>query len=123
MGAATMDGAIALQQIVTFGGFLLALFGAGFGLWKYFEGKIERAKSDAALAVGAVKVSLSETQRELSAHKLHVAETFVTKQGMSEQTAQIMAAINGVSGKLDHLGGRIDALYSSKPASRARSTP
>ncbi len=115
-----MDGPITLQAIVTVGGFLLALFGAGFGLWRYFEGKVERAKSDAALAVGSVKVSLAETQRELSAHKLHVAETFVTKAGMSEQTAQIMAAINGISGKLDHLGGRIDSLYANKPAARSR---
>ena len=117
-----MDGAITLQAVVTVGGFLLALFGAGFGLWKYFEGKVERAKSDATLAVGAVKLELAETQRELSAHKLHVAETFVTKAGLSEQTAQIMAAINGISGKLDHLGGRIDALYASKPVARSRSS-
>lgn len=115
-----MDGAITLQAVVTVGGFLLAFFGAGFGLWRYFEGKVERAKSDAKFADEARKMEIAGVQKELSDHKLHTAETFVTKAGMSEQTAQIMAAINGVSGKLDHLGGRIDALYANKPAERAR---
>lgn len=111
-----MDAAITLQGVVTVGGFLLALFGAGFGLWKYFEGKIERTRSDAALATKALEIKADSTVQELAAHKLHVAETYTTKAGMAEQTAQIMKAINGVSGKLDHLTGRIDALY--RPTAR-----
>lgn len=109
-----MDGAITLQAIVTVGGFLVALVGMGFGFWKYFEGKIDRSRSDAALATKALEIKVDATTHELAAVRLHVAETYVTKAGMSEQTAQIMAAINGVSGKLDHLNGRIDGLM--KPA-------
>ena len=57
-------------------------------------------------------------RQELADHKLHVAENYVTKVGMAEQTAQIMKAIDGVSGKLDHLTGRIDGLM--KPSTRTR---
>lgn len=115
-----MEAAITLQAVVTVGGFLLALFGAGFGLWKYFEGKIERTRSDANLATEAAKLEISTVRAELSEHRIEVAQLYVTKAGLSEQTAQIMAAINGVSGKLDHLNERIDGLY--KPSSRARSS-
>ncbi|HWJ89114.1 MAG TPA: hypothetical protein VNS12_13685 [Pelagibacterium sp.] len=77
---------------------VLVLLGAVSGVWWRVEGMIRRNTDD------------------LAAHRLHIAEVYVTKAGMTEQTAQIMAAINGVSGKLDHLTGRIDALY--KPAAR-----
>ena len=117
-----MDGAITWQVIVSVGGFLIALVGMGFGFWKYFEGKIDRTRSDAALATKELEMKVDTTTQELAAVRLHTAETFVTKAGMSEQTAQIMAAINGVSGKLDHLGGRIDALYASKTPPRTRTS-
>jgi len=77
---------------------VLVLLGAVSGVWWRVAGMIRRNTDD------------------LAAHRLHIAEVYVTKAGMTEQTAQIMAAINGVSGKLDHLTGRIDALY--KPAAR-----
>lgn len=77
---------------------VLAVLSFVGGVWWRVEGMIRRNTDD------------------LATHRLHVAETYVTKAGLTEQTAQIMAAINGVSGKLDHLTGRIDALY--KPAPR-----
>lgn len=81
---------------------VLVLLGALSGVWWRVEGMIRRNTDD------------------LATHRLHVAESYVTKAGLTEQTAQIMAAINGVSGKLDHLTGRIDALY--KPSSRTRNS-
>lgn len=109
-----MDGGITLQHVVTVGTFLTVVGGFAFGLWKYFEGKIERTRSDAALATKAVEIKADATASELAAYRTHVAETYTTKAGMAEQTAQIMKAIDGVSGKLDHLNGRIDGLM--KPA-------
>jgi hypothetical protein len=110
-----MDSSITLEHVVTVGGFLIALIGMGFGFWKYFEGKIERTRSDANLAVGAVKMKVDENAKELATYQRHVAESYVTKAGMQEQTMQILKAIDGMSGKLDHLNGRIDGLM--KPAS------
>jgi hypothetical protein len=70
-------------------------------------------------AEGAVALA-SVARDELSAHRLEVAQNYVTKAGLTEQTAQLMKAIDGVSGKIDHLNGRIDGLM--KPATaRARS--
>lgn len=83
---------------------MLIVLGALSGVWWRVEGMIRKNTDD------------------LAAYRTHVAEVYVTKAGMSEQTAQIMSAINGVSGKLDHLTGRIDALYAPAPkATRTRS--
>ncbi|MCK4205232.1 hypothetical protein J3U99_10680 [Brucella pituitosa] len=51
---------------------------------------------------------------DLAAHKLHVAETYVTKAGMSEQTAQIMKAIDGVGSKIDRTNDRLDTFMQPK---------
>jgi uncharacterized protein YqeY len=71
-----------------------------------------RADSSGALA--------SVAREELAAHKRHVAETYVTKQRLTEQTAQLMKAIDSVGSKIDHMTGRIDGLVQPKPATRSR---
>lgn len=58
---------------------------------------------------------------DLASHKLHVAETYTTKAGMQEQTAQIMKALDGVSSKIDYTNGRLDTFTQLKPSPRSRS--
>lgn len=84
-------------------GFFVGVFGAIFGVWKYVDGKI-----------GAVR-------DELAAHRLHVAESYVTKAGMQEQTAQIMRAIEGVGNRIDAFGERLDRVFESRSTSRRTS--
>ncbi|MDW9500279.1 hypothetical protein CN198_19020 [Sinorhizobium meliloti] len=81
-------------------GFFVGLFGAIFGVWKYVDGKI-----------GAVR-------DELAAHKLHVAESYVTKAGMQEQTAQIMRAIEGVGSRIDAISERLDRVFEQRSSRR-----
>lgn len=81
--------------------FILAILAAAGGIyWRW----------------GAV---ISKIRDELAAHKLHVAETYVTKAGMQEQTTQIMKAIEGVGNRIDGLHERLDRAFESKPARRA----
>ena len=106
-------------EMVTF--FLLVVAAGAGAFWKVY-GLISDAKKDSMLrAEGAIALA-STAREELAAHKLHVAETFVTKAGMSEQTAQIMKAIDGVSGKLDHLSDRIDGMMQPKAVARSRAS-
>lgn len=93
-----------------------AVAGAFWRIW----GLITDAKKEAVVRAEAAVALASVVRDELAAHRLHVAEKYVTKAGLSEQTAQIMQAINGVSGKLDHLNERIDGLM--QPRSRTRSS-
>ncbi|MGC0054510.1 hypothetical protein ACNSPG_15855 [Brucella pituitosa] len=77
-------------------GFIVMLFGAIGGFWYRLNGSIDKNRAD------------------LAAHKLHVAETYVTKAGMSEQTAQIMKAIDGVGSKIDRTNDRLDTFMQPK---------
>ncbi|UGX87141.1 hypothetical protein [Phyllobacterium meliloti] len=66
---------------------------------------------------------IGKVRDDLAAHKLHTAETFVTKAGMQEQTNQIMRSIEGIGDKIDKVNDRIDRWveHQGKPVTRARS--
>lgn len=68
-----------------------------------------------------VTTNLALAERELAAYKLHVAETFVTKQGLNEQTDRLMRAIEGLGVKIDRTNERMDQAFmpAPKPTSRA----
>lgn len=91
--------------------FFILVFGAVSGIWWRVEGKVKGAE-DKAEKVGA----------ELAAHRVHSAEVFATKQGMQEQTGQIMRAIEGVGNRIDGLNERLDRMYENPPARRAART-
>ncbi|RUM99045.1 hypothetical protein EET67_05250 [Pseudaminobacter arsenicus] len=82
-------------------GFLVMLAGALFGQYKWWSGSIGKVRDD------------------LAAHKLHVAESYVTKAGMSEQTAQIMKAIEGIGNRIDGISERLDRAFERTPRSRS----
>lgn len=91
-------------QLVGGIGFFIIVSGTLWGIWWRIEGKVEGAE-DKAGAVGA----------ELAAYRTHVAETYVTKAGLSEQTSQIMKAIDSVGAKIDRTNERLDNLMQPKP--------
>lgn len=88
--------------------FIILVFGAVSGIWWRVEGKVKGAE-DKADKVGA----------ELAAHKLHTAETYITKQGMRETTEQIMEAIHGVKTAVDHMTLRVDRIVENQAKPRA----
>jgi hypothetical protein len=70
------------------------------GLWWKLETRIKSVEKEAADDAEA-------NARELAAHKIHVAETYISKAGHRETTDQILRAIEG-------LGGRIDSLFTGR---------
>lgn len=99
----------------------LALGGAvAGGFWRIWA-LIDSAKKDALLRAEAGIALASLARDELSAHKLHVAETYTTKQSLAEQTQQIMRAIESLGDKIDRMDGRIDGVMMAKPSTRTRS--
>ncbi|MBX5010906.1 hypothetical protein HJB67_13170 [Rhizobium lentis] len=97
-------------EIMAAVGFGMAVFGTIFAIWKYLDSKLMIQRRDTE------KVSA-----DLAAHKLHVAESYVTKAGMQEQTSQIMKAIEGVGNRIDGLNERLDRLYENQPRRTTRS--
>lgn len=107
-------------EIMAVGGFFVMLFGFIFGLWKYVDSKIGKVRDEANAGVAAVTAVASLAREELAAHRLHVAETYITKAGMRETTEQIMEAISGVKQAVDHMTVRVDRIVESQPRRTAR---
>lgn len=84
--------------------FFVGLLGFVAGIWWRIEGKYNKVTDD------------------LSAHKLHVAETYITKQGMREATESIMEAISGVKTAVDHMTLRVDRIVENQAKPRTTRT-
>lgn len=105
-------------EIMAVVGFFVMLSGALWGIWWKIDGKVEKAKTEASSVATAANALASLTRQELADHRLHTAETYVTKAGMQEQTSQIMRAIEGVGNRIDGLGERLDRLYEAPTRGR-----
>lgn len=96
------------EQIMGAVAFFVLVSGAMWGIWWRIEGKVKVAEDKA-----------DKAQQDLAAHKLHAAETFATKAGMQEQTAQLLRAIEGVGNRIDGLHERLDRAFERQPTRRA----
>jgi uncharacterized membrane protein len=97
-----------LMGVVTFAVMLLAAIS---GVWFRVEGKINEARARA-----------DKVGEDLASHRLHTAETYVSKQGLRETTDQIMEAIHGVKAAVDHMTMRVDRIVENqikRPTPRA----
>jgi hypothetical protein len=54
--------------------------------------------------------AIADVRSELQDHKLHVAETYITKAGLRETTEQIISAVHGVKTDVHSLNERIDRI-------------
>jgi translation initiation factor 2 alpha subunit (eIF-2alpha) len=90
-------------------------------IWWRIEGQIEKAKGEALSAMASAKadtanaVSAAHAQAQLAMtmlqeHKVHVAETYVSKTGLREMTAQVMHGQEDLKDAITHLTERIDRL-------------
>ncbi|MGO6737109.1 hypothetical protein ACCS71_17315 [Rhizobium ruizarguesonis] len=102
--------------------FFVTLLGAISGVWWRIEGRVDRAKAEAVQKATEAAVEAASVRADLAAHKLHCAEIFATKQGMQEQTAQLLRAIEGVKTAVDHMTARVDRIVENqvkRPTTRA----
>lgn len=88
---------------------LVGLVGLILTIWWKVEGKISAQgdKADKAIA-------------DLAAHKVHAAETFATKAGLQESTAQLLRAIEGVGNRIDGVHERLDRVFEQRSARSTR---
>jgi len=78
--------------------FLIAVFGAIAGIWWRVEARIDGAKTKA-----------EQVASEFASYRTHVAETYITKQGLREQIDQVMGGIADLKNTVEHLNSRIDS--------------
>lgn len=94
--------------------FFMAISGALWGVWWRIEGRVDRAKAEAVQKATEAATEAAAVRADLAAHKLHAAETFITKQGMRESTESIMEAIHGVKAAVDHMTMRVDRIVENQ---------
>ncbi|MGY6251808.1 hypothetical protein ACXIUS_30585 [Bosea thiooxidans] len=99
-------------------GFAVTVLGALWGVWWKIDGAIQRAKQDAMQVAVLASTKVDVLADSLAAHKLHVAEVYVSKAGLREQTEQIMAAIKGISDTLAHVTERLDRVIEGRAPGR-----
>lgn len=98
--------------------FFITVSGALWGIWWRIEGKVDRAKSEAVQKATEAATEAANVRADLAAHRLHCAETYITKAGMRESTELIMEALQGVKQAVDHMALRVDRVVenqASKP--------
>jgi ribosomal protein S11 len=102
--------------------FFLTVAGSGWAIWWKIDGKVTAARAEAASQAAAATALASLSREELGDFKLRVAETYVTKQGLQEQTGQIMRAIESVGNRIDSMSDRLDRAFESqsrRPSARS----
>lgn len=110
-------------EIMAAAGFIVMLLVQAFAVWKYVSGEMKSLRLEAATKADGAAALASMARSELAAYQTRVAETFATKAGMQEQTAQLLRAIESIGGRIDGLGERLDniMLHQQKPAARRSS--
>lgn len=120
----TFDMALNLPTLIT-------IFGSVIGgvIWLVrLEGRVNTNSSiTTALSerLTAVHALASLSQNQLAEYKTHVAEKYVTKEGLSEQHDRLMTAVNDVRSSVEQIGSRIDHFYTNppqRPSSRSTRT-
>ncbi len=110
----TIDTALNLPTLLTI---LISVVGAVTWLVR-LEGRVGGNAKDVKSVndrLDALHGLVVLNQNQLAEYKTHVAEHYVTKQGMSEQTDRLMKAVNDVGSRIDAIGSRIDHFYANPP--------
>lgn len=105
-------------EIMAVVGFFVMLSATLWGIWWRIEGKVKEAKDGALASASAAQALAALARDELASHKLHVAETYITKAGMRETTEQIMEAISGVKQAVDQMTVRVDRIVENQAKPR-----
>lgn len=120
-----MTGAVSWEVLIWV---VAVIFAAGsavagflFWVWRLMSGfnkALDERDAAAGLEKERAKLVEEDIRRELGDYKVHAAETFATKEGVS-------AAVGRVESAVDRLTGRIDRLLEAQangPEPRRRST-
>lgn len=99
-------------------GFFVMLSGALWGVWWKIDAQMKAARTEAMVRAEAAYALATMARQEVSDLRLHTAEVYATKQGMHEQTGQLLRAIESVASRIDGLSERLDNIILQRPSAR-----
>ncbi|MBZ9939116.1 hypothetical protein LB518_22660 [Mesorhizobium sp. BR1-1-16] len=97
-------------------GTVVACLSVAFTVWFMIDGKIQRAAAAAQSKADSLAV-------DFAAYRTHVAETYVSKQGLREFRDEVMSGVRDIKDSMNHLNERIDGVINATPPPPRRSTP
>lgn len=100
-----------LMAVISFG---IMLLGALAAAWWRIDGQIGKGRDEALARSTAAAIRADRVAEDLAAHRLHVAEVYVSKQGLRETKDEIMEAIHGVKTAVDHMTVRVDRIVENQ---------
>lgn len=106
-----------MNETIALATFVVTMIGAAFAVFWRMWGLIKDVRTEAAAETESVRTIAEKTARDVSDHRLHVAETYLTKAGMKEVTDQIMTAIGGLGNQITGMQARIDRVLETPPSS------
>ena len=106
------------NDIFALGGFVIAVLTVVGTAWWRISVMIKEARSETSAAASAAAALAALARQELAEHRLHSAETYVTRSGLRDVTDQIMEAIGGVKDSVDQMRLRIDRAFDKPPSPR-----
>lgn len=109
-----------INTIFGLGGFIIAILGVvGTGWWRMTT-MVKDARAEAAEGIAAASSLASLARQEIAEQRWHIAERYVSKEGLKEVTDQIMEAIGGIGAQITEMRGRIDRVFEKPPVARPR---
>lgn len=90
-------------------GTVVACMTVAFTVWFMIDGKIQRAAAAAQAKADALAV-------DFAAYKTHVAESYVSKQGLREFRDEVMSGFRDIKEGITHLNERIDGVIGAQQA-------
>lgn len=102
-------------------GFVLFICAAAAGAWFRVESSLRAVKAELESRMVPIGMRAELTSAQLSEHKLHVAQTYVSREGLREQMEPLFAAVKDVGGQVRHMNERLDRVIdgSTAPPRRA----
>lgn len=110
-----MTGPVTYEQLYAF----LSLFAAAGGVVAGFLAWVFRMVSALKRAYAAdrdrMQLQIETCEKDVAAYKIHVAETFATKEGVSAAVGRVESAVDRLTGRIDRL---LEAQAHPQPTTR-----
>ncbi|WP_089177170.1 hypothetical protein [Bosea sp. AS-1] len=103
-------------------GYISAAIGALALVWFRIESLVKVSRRELAADTASVEAELRALGTDFKNYQTHVAETYVSRQGMKEQMVPLFEAVKDVGNQVRHLNERLDRVIETRPASRRSSS-
>jgi hypothetical protein len=105
--------------VAAIAGAVASAIGTALAIWFRIDKRIKDGETAASLQIEAAAARALLVASQLGEYKTHVAETYVSKQGLREVRDEIMSAVRDLKGGVASIHERIDQVILSTDKRRS----